>query len=60
MKTLLIFFMPLSTLMTFNSIQETEKMTATFENYEDGIYYFTDKNGFSNEFHHISDEPNKA
>lgn len=60
MKTLLISFMLLSPLMTFNSIQETEKMTATFENYEDGVYYFIDKDGFSNGFHHITAEPNEA
>lgn len=60
MKTLLISFMFLSSLMPINSSQETERMTATFENYEDGVYYFIDKDGYSNGFHHISDEAKNA
>lgn len=60
MKTLLISFMLLAPLMPINTIQETEKMTATFESFEDGVYYFNDSDGFSNGFHHISDEAKKA
>jgi hypothetical protein len=60
MKTLLISFLFLSALMPMNSTQETEKMSATFESYEDGVYYFIDKDGYSNGFHHIEEEASKA
>ena len=37
-------------------LQESEKMTATFNGIEDGIYSFTDADGFSNEFQNITQE----
>lgn len=55
MKTFFIsLFLIASTISTMVS-QETEKMKGTFNGYEDGIFSFTDTDGYSIEFHHISD-----
>ncbi|QLG45100.1 hypothetical protein [Costertonia aggregata] len=55
MKTLLvsIFLIVSSNILP---VQEVEEMTGSFVGFEADIYYFTDDEGFSNEFHHIADE----
>ncbi|MBD1259390.1 hypothetical protein HZY62_02225 [Maribacter polysiphoniae] len=56
MKTLFITLFLIVSNLGGATLQETEKMTATFDGIEDGIYYFTDADGFSNEFQHISED----
>ncbi|TXN37839.1 hypothetical protein FVB32_05995 [Flagellimonas hymeniacidonis] len=51
MKTLFVFLITITSMGLLN--QETETMKATFDGYVDGIYFFTDKDDFSNEFVHV-------
>lgn len=59
MKTLFISLMLVVSSLTTVPSQETEKMTATFDGYEDGTYYFTDSDGYSTEFNQLSNEARK-
>lgn len=59
MKTLFISLMLVVSSLTTAPSQETEKMTATFDGYEDGTYYFTDSDGYSTEFNQLSNEARK-
>lgn len=55
MKTIfLCFFMLFST--ANQKVQETETVVATFNGYEDGVFFFTDDNGYSIEFQNLSPE----
>ena len=56
MKTLLILLFAITSLATTEKSQETEKVNATYTEYEDGIYFFTDSDGYSIEFNNVSDE----
>lgn len=56
MKTLCITLLLLVSGLNTSVIQESEKVNATFEGLENGIYFFTDTDGFSIEFEHISQE----
>lgn len=47
MKTLVMSLLLLITSLTTAPSQETETMTATFDGYEEGSYYFTDSDGYS-------------
>lgn len=60
MKTLFISLFLLTSVMTNIVSQDTEKMTATFDYYEDGTFYFVDADGYSNAFSHISKEAKMA
>ncbi|KPM33076.1 Hypothetical protein I595_1503 [Croceitalea dokdonensis DOKDO 023] len=53
MKTLLI---ALSTILAVATTQEVETITATFNGYEDGIFYFEDSEGYNLEFEQIDDK----
>ena len=56
MKAILIpIFFVITTNTNFTG-QETESMAGTFNGYEDSIFNFTDTDGYSMEFNHISDE----
>tara|TARA_R110001592_G_scaffold202728_2_gene452304 strand:+ start:2189 stop:2497 length:309 start_codon:yes stop_codon:yes gene_type:complete len=48
-------------LTSFSSVycQDAEKMNGTFAGYEDGVYVFTDKDGYNAEFASITDEVSK-
>ena len=55
MKSLLIvLFVAVSSLTTFS--QETSTMNGTYEGYIDGVYVFTDGEGYSTEFTNVVDE----
>ncbi|WP_291963684.1 hypothetical protein [Maribacter sp.] len=55
MKSLLIvLFVAVSSLTTFG--QETSTMNGTYEGYIDGVYVFTDGEGYSTEFTNVVDE----
>lgn len=56
MKAILISIFLMMTTMTGLTVQETESMAGTFNGYEDSIFSFTDTDGYSMEFHHVSDE----
>ncbi|NJB71895.1 hypothetical protein GGR42_002357 [Saonia flava] len=56
MKTLFISLFLMVSINNIKISQESETMTATFDGFEEGIYYFTDKDGYANEFSSISDE----
>ena len=56
MKAILISVFLLITTMNGLTVQETESMAGTFNGYEDSIFSFTDTDGYSMEFNHISDE----
>ena len=56
MKTLFITLLLLVSGLNTPVIQDSEKVNATFEGLENGIYFFTDTDGFSIEFEHISQE----
>ncbi len=60
MKTLFISLFLLTSVMTNTMSQDTEKMTATFDFYEDGTFYFVDADGYSIAFSHMSEEPKMA
>lgn len=53
MKTIFILLFTIGLLTTTEKIQETETMKATFTEFADGIYYFTDSNDYVNEFEYI-------
>lgn len=48
MKTLFVFLFAITSMVTTAVAQETVK--ATFNEHLDGIYYFTDKDGYAMEF----------
>ena len=48
MKTLFVFFVVISSMAT--TVVAQEKVKATFNEHLDGIYYFTDKDGYAMEF----------
>lgn len=54
MKTLFVFLVAFASMATTVVAQESETINATFNEYSDGIYYFTDSDDFSMEFEHIS------
>ena len=60
MKTLFISLFLIISSLNGPTIQESEKITGTFEGIEDGTYYFTDTDGFSNEFQNITQEALKS
>lgn len=55
MKTLLITLFVLASFTNLKVKQEVQSMNATFEKYEDGTYFFTDKEGDSVEFRNIEE-----
>jgi hypothetical protein len=56
MKSILVvLFVALSSFGS-TDIQETEKMNATYAGYEDGMYVFTDGDGYKSEFKYVSQE----
>ncbi|MDV7140873.1 hypothetical protein R3X28_18420 [Maribacter sp. TH_r10] len=55
MKTLFISLFLIVNGLGGAIVQESEKITATYEGFEDGTYYFTDNDGFSNEFQHVTE-----
>ena len=59
MKTLVMSLLLLIASLTTVPSQETETMTATFDGYEEGSYYFTDSDGYSTEFNQLSNEARK-
>ena len=55
MKSLLIvLFVAVSSLTTFG--QETSTMNGTYEGYIDGVYVFSDGEGYTTEFSNITDD----
>lgn len=54
MKTLFVFLIAFTSMATTVVAQETETIKATFIEYSEGTYYFTDSDDFSIEFEHIS------
>ena len=56
MKTFLVFLVAFASMATTVVAQETETVKATFNEYSEGIYYFTDSDDFTMEFEHISQE----
>jgi hypothetical protein len=56
MKSLLVVLFV--ALTSFSSVycQDAEKMNGTFAGYENGLYIFTDKDGYDTEFSNITDE----
>ena len=56
MKALIVFFVAITSMSTMAVAQEAETVKATFDEHLDGIYYFTDKDGYSLEFAHIEQE----
>lgn len=54
MKTLFISLLIVVTSLSNTLPQETETMSATFDGYNEGTFYFTDGYGYSNEFSHLS------
>lgn len=60
MKTVLLAMLLTASSISNLMVQETEKTVATYVGYEDDFYNFTDKDGYSIEFHHISDEALKS
>lgn len=59
MKTLFMSLLLLISSLTTVPSQETETMTATFDGYEEGMFYFTDSDGYSTEFSQLSQEAKK-
>lgn len=59
MKTLFISLLLVVSSLSMTLSQETETMTATFDGYEEGTYYFTDSDGYSNEFDQLSNAVKK-
>ena len=59
MKTLFISLFLMASLTSHKVAQETEKITATFDLYENGFFYFVDADGYSNAFNHVSEEVGK-
>jgi hypothetical protein len=56
MKSILVvLFVALSSFGNLN-VQETDKMNATFAGYEDGMYVFTDSDGYQSEFNYVSQD----
>lgn len=55
MKTLFVLLVALSSMTTLMS-QETETVKATFNEYADGIYHFTDKDSYSMEFEYVEQD----
>lgn len=53
MKTLFVFLFAFASMTTTEVAQETETIKATFNEYSEGSYYFTDSDDFSMEFEHI-------
>lgn len=53
-----VLFLTLTSLTSVYS-QDAEKMDATYVGYEDGVYVFTDNDGYRAEFSTISDEASK-
>lgn len=56
MKTLFVFLIATLALSTATVAQEAETVKATFNEYSEGTYYFTDSDDFSIEFEYISKE----
>tara|TARA_R110000868_G_scaffold112281_2_gene302480 strand:- start:48 stop:356 length:309 start_codon:yes stop_codon:yes gene_type:complete len=56
MKSILIVLFV--ALTSFSSVycQDAEKMNGTFVSYEDGVYVFTDKDGYNVEFTNVAEE----
>lgn len=54
MKTLLVFFVMLTSMTTMMS-QEIDTVKATFNEYADGTYHFTDKDSYSMEFEYVEE-----
>ena len=56
MKTLFISLVLIFSSFSVPIVQESEQVTATDVGMEDDVYYFTDTDGFSMEFHNINQE----
>ncbi|MGB5666562.1 MAG: hypothetical protein WBM53_06930 [Maribacter sp.] len=56
MKALFVFFFAIITVATTEKSQETETIKATFTEYIDEIYYFTDSEGYTIEFNDVLNE----
>ncbi len=50
MKTLIVFLVAITSMSTLTVAQESETIKATFNEHLEGIYYFTDKDGYVMEF----------
>jgi hypothetical protein len=59
MKTLFILIMTLTSFISLENKQEVETITATYDNFEDGSYFFTDKDDNFYEFQKVEEEANK-
>lgn len=59
MKTLFISLLLVVSSLSASLNQDTETMTATFDGYEEGSFYFTDSDGYSTAFSQLSDEARK-
>ncbi len=60
MKTLVISLFCLVLGVTSTATQETETIIAVFDGYEDGIFYFTDTDGYSNAFNYLDESAQKS
>ena len=54
MKSILIALFVTVTSLSIGYSQDVEKMDGTFVGLEDGMYVFTDNDGYKTEFNHIS------
>jgi len=59
MKTLFIFILTLTSFISVENKQEVETITATYDNFEDGSYFFTDKEDNFYEFQKVEEEASK-
>ncbi len=56
MKSILVVLFVTLTSLSSVYCQDAEKMNGTFASYEDGVYVFTDKDGYNAEFTNMTDE----
>ena len=56
MKSILVVLFVAFTSLSSVYCQDAEKMNGAFVSYEDGVYVFTDKDGYNAEFTNVSDE----
>ena len=60
MKTLFIALIMLTTTLGGNLVQDTSRVSGTYDKHEDGIYYFIGDNGEIYEFNDITEEAEEA
>ncbi|GGD70471.1 hypothetical protein GCM10011412_05080 [Maribacter cobaltidurans] len=60
MKTLFITFIMLTSTLGGNLIQDTSRVSGTYDRHEDGIYYFIGDNGEIYEFNDITEEASEV